>query len=160
MRRPLPDFDGRLALHLPILSPSLQVEFSLQTVLLEDATCSDADRSLFCDWHTSWGCESSACILSEKAAVGSKPASHCGAKQGYNRLITVDWEYSNSTTNEWVKLETVPRQNTRTTAQQAGSDSNFSRPGRLLGGYRGLAVSRLDSIRFNPQVESPDTVAS
>ncbi|CAE6961629.1 unnamed protein product [Symbiodinium natans] len=48
---------------------SEEVEFSLQTVLLEDATCSDADR--------------------------------------YNRIIEVDWEYTNTTTNSWVKLADV-----------------------------------------------------
>lgn len=43
-----------------------EVEFSLQTVLLEDATCSDADR--------------------------------------YNRIIEVDWEYKNDTTDTWIRL--------------------------------------------------------
>jgi len=43
-----------------------EVEFSLQTVLLEDATCSDADR--------------------------------------YNRIIEVDWEYKNDTTDTWLRL--------------------------------------------------------
>ncbi|CAJ1421532.1 unnamed protein product [Effrenium voratum] len=71
-----------------------EAEFVLETVLREDAVCSDADRPVASLFGTGKVLE-----------VGQHFARY--SPRGYNRRISVDWEYSNATHN-WTSLSTAP----------------------------------------------------
>ena len=82
-----------------------------------------------------------------RRALGSAPAVR---KQGYNRIIEVDWEYKNDTTDTWIRLSDAPWHK-----PQPGNLHEWGPPhtaalaevsGWFLSGHSGLAASPLNVL--------------